>query len=52
MRERSEGPRADGLLLLDKKTGITSHDAVERSTRWPPACSSSASAKRPACRPI
>jgi len=33
MRERSEGPRADGLLLLDKKTGITSHDAVERFRR-------------------
>jgi tRNA pseudouridine55 synthase len=29
---RSE-PRADGLLLVDKKTGITSHDAVERFRR-------------------
>src|SRR5439155_4002764 len=33
MRERSEAARADGLLLLDKKPGITSHDAVERFRR-------------------
>ena len=26
-------PRVDGLLLLDKKTGITSHDAVEQFRR-------------------
>src|SRR5947199_4306940 len=25
-----ESPRVDGLLLLDKKSGITSHDAVEK----------------------
>lgn len=29
---RSE-PKADGLLLVDKKSGITSHDAVERFRR-------------------
>jgi tRNA pseudouridine55 synthase len=26
-------PKADGLLLVDKKTGITSHDAVEKFRR-------------------
>src|SRR5213593_2058456 len=30
---RPESPRVDGLLLLDKKTGITSHDAVEAFRR-------------------
>lgn len=30
---RSEAPRADGVLLVDKKTGITSHDVVEAFRR-------------------
>ena len=30
---RPESPRVDGLLLVDKKTGITSHDAVEKFRR-------------------
>lgn len=30
---RSDAPRADGLLLVDKKAGITSHDAVEKFRR-------------------
>jgi tRNA pseudouridine55 synthase len=30
---RPEPPRADGLLLVDKKAGITSHDAVEKFRR-------------------
>src|SRR4051812_23446028 len=30
---RSEAPRADGVLLVDKKTGITSHDVVEKFRR-------------------
>jgi len=30
---RPEPPRADGLLLVDKKAGITSHDAVETFRR-------------------
>jgi tRNA pseudouridine55 synthase len=30
---RPESPRVDGLLLVDKKAGITSHDAVEKFRR-------------------
>jgi len=30
---RSEAPRADGVLLVDKKPGITSHDVVEAFRR-------------------
>jgi tRNA pseudouridine55 synthase len=30
---RPEPPRIDGLLLVDKKAGITSHDAVEKFRR-------------------
>jgi tRNA pseudouridine55 synthase len=30
---QSQQPRADGLLLVDKKSGITSHDVVERFRR-------------------
>src|SRR5256714_15695868 len=30
---RPESPRIDGLLLVDKKAGITSHDAVETFRR-------------------
>src|SRR5947209_8849836 len=30
---RSEAPRADGVLLVDKITGITSHDVVEHVRR-------------------
>jgi tRNA pseudouridine55 synthase len=30
---RPESPRIDGLLLVDKKAGITSHDAVEKFRR-------------------
>jgi tRNA pseudouridine55 synthase len=30
---RPESPRVDGLLLVDKKAGITSHDAVETFRR-------------------
>src|SRR5919205_1422372 len=30
---RPESPRVDGLLLVDKKAGITSHDVVERFRR-------------------
>src|SRR3954449_1726194 len=32
-RLQPEPPRADGLLLVDKKAGITSHDAVEKFRR-------------------
>ncbi len=60
-------PPTDGLVIVDKPAGLTSHDVVgpdaparaaparsatpARSTRWPPACSCSASAGPPGCSP-
>ena len=60
----THGRAESGIVVVDKPAGMTSHDVVARirrlagtrrsgtpgpSTRWPPACSSSAWNAPPGC---